>query len=365
MTEFQVQPRPGILDIAPYVPGGSTLPGAARVIKLASNEAALGPSPRALEAYAQAAKSIHLYPDAACTELRKDLARTYDLEPERILCGSGSEYLLDLLVRTYAGAGDEVLYSRHTFPLYRIVTLGAGAAPVEAPDSAFTADVDALLAAVTPRTKIVILANPNNPTGTWLGAGEVARLREGLREDILLIVDAAYAEYPSEPNYNAGEALVRANPGNTVMTRTFSKMFALANLRVGWLYAGEPVIACLQRLRLPFCVTTPAQEAARAALADTDHWHAEKAHSQRYRSELEDGVAALGFDVVKGAGNFIFFPVSDSQGAGCAAALDQHLKNDGIIVRPIPPANAVRVTVGKAEDNTAFLESLQRFVKAR
>ncbi|SOC14747.1 pyridoxal phosphate-dependent aminotransferase, partial [Thalassospira xiamenensis] len=230
-------PRPGILDIAPYVGGKSRTDGATRVIKLSSNEGALGPSPKAIEALRKSAEKLHRYPDGGCEALRNKLAEKYNLEADQIVCGAGSDELITLLIRAYAGPGDEVLYSQHGFLMYPIAAKGVGAVPVTAAETNMTTSVDALLAAVTEKTKIVFVANPNNPTGTYINDAEMKRLRDGLREDIVLVVDAAYAEFMTgQEDYSAGEELVRAGK-NTVMTRTFSKIYGLGGIRLGWCYA--------------------------------------------------------------------------------------------------------------------------------
>lgn len=354
------RPRSSVLDISPYVPGGSALPGVRRVVKLASNESALGPSPHALEAFAAASARLHLYPDSQCRSLRRALSRRYGLRCEGLVCGGGSEYLIDLLTRVYAGPGDEVLFSELTFPLYRIAAQGAGAVPVEAPHTDFRADVDALLAHVSPRTKIVFLANPNNPTGAWLGRTEVERLRAGLPDHVLLVIDAAYAEYVTDTDYTPGADLVDRAPGNVVMTRTFSKIHALANLRVGWAYCPDHVADALLRLRLPFCVSTPAAEAAEAALADEAHAARSRAHTQHWRPRLEAALAQAGMEVTPGAANFTFFRVPPSLGG--LSAFDAHLRARGIIARPIASAGAMRVTIGRDADNEAFLDAVAEFV---
>lgn len=350
------KPRSGILDIAAYVPGASTIEGQARVYKLASNESALGPSPKAIAAFREAAVDLHLYPDARCEALRDAVARHHGLSPEGLIFSNGSEALLDILVRAYAGPGDEVLWPALSFPLYRILTLSAGASPVEAPAPEFTADVDALLGAVTPATKTVIVANPNNPTGTWIPESELRRLRAGLAEHVLLIIDSAYAEYPEDPTYGDGAAVVADNPANTVMTRTFSKMYALASARVGWSYGGADIIATLERIRLTFSVGTAPQAAAVAALADTAHVAAERDHCRRWRERFTERLKALGFAPVSGAVNFVFLPVPAALGGW--QGLDAALKRRGIIARPVPPGNALRVSFGTEQANEAFLDAV-------
>ena len=228
-------PRPGILDIAPYVPGTSALPGAAQVIKLSSNETPLGPSPKAVEAYLAQAAHLSRYPDGSAKPLREALAKLYGLDAARIVAGSGSDELLNLLAQAYLGPGDEAIYSEHGFLVYKIAILARGATPVPAPERDLSADVDAILARVTDATRLVFLANPNNPTGTYLPFDEVKRLHAGLPEHVILVLDAAYAEYVRANDYEAGIEMV-ATTQNTVMTRTFSKIYGLAALRLGWAY---------------------------------------------------------------------------------------------------------------------------------
>ena len=246
--------RPGILDIKPYVGGQSRIPGVKRVIKLASNEGALGPSPKAVAAYKKAASTMFRYPDGGSAELRKAIGEYHRLDPERIICGAGSDELLSLLCRAYAGPGDEVLYNFHGFAIYPILARTCGATPVTAPEKNLRADVDNLLAAVTPNTKILFIANPNNPTGSYISAQEMRRLRTELREDILLVIDAAYAEYVGRNDYSAGFDLVDGGD-NVVVTRTFSKIYGLGGVRLGWCYAPHRIADVLNRIRLPFSVS--------------------------------------------------------------------------------------------------------------
>ncbi len=284
-------PRQGILDIAPYVPGTSALPGARQAIKLSSNETPFGPSPRAVEAYLAAAATLSRYPDGSARPLREALAKLYGLDPARIVCGAGSDELLNLLAQAYLGPGDEAIYTEHGFLVYRIAILARGAVPVVAPEKDLTADVDAILARVTPRTRIVFIANPNNPTGTYLSFDEVKRLRAGLPDDVLLVLDAAYAEYVRRNDYEAGIELV-ATTHNTVMTRTFSKIYGLASLRLGWAYCPAPVADALNRIRGPFNVSGPAIAAGIAALED-------QAHVQRHGRAQRAVARAHGRSVVR------------------------------------------------------------------
>ena len=241
MSMQRPQPRPGVLAIDPYVPGKSAAPGVSRVFKLSSNETPLGPSPNAIAAYRSVADRLADYPDGAATPLREAIGRAFGLDPNRIVCGAGSDDLLNLLARAYLKDGDEAIHTTHGFLVYPIATLGAGAKPVVAAETNYTADVDAILAAVTERTRIVFLANPNNPTGTYLPFDEVKRLHRGLPPRVLLVLDAAYAEYVRRNDYEAGIELV-ATSENVVMCRTFSKIHGLAAMRIGWMYAPASVI---------------------------------------------------------------------------------------------------------------------------
>lgn len=243
------EPRPGILEIAPYVPGRTKAAGGAKLHKLSSNETPLGPSPRAVEAFSACAGHLELYPDGGSTGLREAIADVYGLNPERMICGNGSDEILELVARTYIGPGDEGLYSEYGFLVYKIAILAAGGTPVVAPEQNLTTDVDALLARVTPRTKVVFLANPNNPTGTYLPFDEIRRLHAGLPPSVLLVLDAAYAEYVRRNDYEAGVELA-ATADNVLMTRTFSKIYGLAALRIGWGYGPAHVIDALNRLAL-------------------------------------------------------------------------------------------------------------------
>ncbi|MGH6927126.1 MAG: pyridoxal phosphate-dependent aminotransferase, partial [Dongiaceae bacterium] len=260
--------RPGIMDIAPYKGGDATLPGQQRVIRLASNEGALGPSPHAVRAYRKLSDELHRYPDGGHEALRSAIAARHGLPAEQIVCGAGSDELISLLVRAYAGPGDEVLHSQFGFLMYAIAAKGAGATPIAAPERDYTADVDALLAHVREPTRVVLLANPNNPTGSVLPASEVRRLHAGLPRDVLLVLDSAYAEYVEGGDYEDGAALVAAHD-NAVMLRTFSKIYGLAAVRLGWIYGPAHVVDAVNRIRGPFNVNAPAIAAGIAAIKDT------------------------------------------------------------------------------------------------
>ena len=355
-------PRPGILDIAPYVPGKSSAAGHAKPIKLSSNEGALGPSPRALEAYAKAAGELHRYPDGACEALRAAIGRRFGLDPARIVCGAGSDELIALLVKSYAGPGDEVLFSQYGFLMYPLAALAAGATPVKAPERDWRTDVDALLAGAGPKTKLCFVANPNNPTGTYIPATELKRLRDGLPAHALLVVDAAYAEYVSRNDYGDGADLVAARD-DVVMTRTFSKIFALGGMRLGWCYGPPAVIDALNRVRGPFNVSSAAQAAGIAALEDLSFADRSRAHNDVWLPWLMRELEALGLEVPESVGNFALarFP----GGAEQAEAANAHLAADGIIARMVGAYGLpehLRITVGTEAEMRATVASLKRFL---
>ena len=358
-------PRPGILEIDRYVGGRSAAPGVNRAIRLASNESALGPSPRAVAAYRGEAASLHRYPDGEATALRDAIGRHHGLDPERIVCGAGSDEIIGLLARCYAGPGEEVLYSEFGFAMYPISSRGAGATPVAAPERDFTADVDALLARAGGRTRLVFLANPNNPTGTYLTPLELRRLRAGLADDVLLVIDAAYAEFVDRNDYTPGHELVDAFD-NVVVTRTFSKLHGLAALRLGWCYCAPDVADVLHRVRGPFNVASPAQAAGIEALADTAFADRAKVHNDTWRPWLAEALSALGLAVVPGVANFVLarFPA----GTASAAAANAYLTERGILVRATAGyglPDCLRITVGLEEENRAVVDALAAFLAAQ
>ena len=355
-------PQPGILSIKPYV-GGRGGGAEGRVFKLSSNESALGPSPAARDAFLKAAGTLEVYPDGGQHVLKDAIAKRYGLSPERLICGNGSDEILSYLAQAYLGPGDEAVHSAHGFVMYRLVTLANGATPVAVPETDLTANVDALLAAVTERTRIVFLANPNNPTGTYLPFEEVKRLHAGLPDGTILVIDAAYAEYVRANDYEAGIELV-STASNVVMTRTFSKIHALASLRIGWAYAPADVVDVLNRIRGPFNVTGPAIAAGAASLGDSAHLEQSVAHNDLWRDRLQEALTGMGLSVTSGVGNFLLVRFPDGPGKDAASA-EAWLAGRGIYVRNVAEyglENSLRVTVGSAEANTAFLDALRVFL---
>jgi histidinol-phosphate aminotransferase len=356
-------PRPGVLDIQAYVPGKSGAAGVAKIYKLSSNETPLGPSPKAVAA----AKAVDLefYPDGAATKLREAIAAKYGLDPARIVCGAGSDELLNLLTHAYVGPGDEGVFTEHGFLVYRIAILAAGGKPVVVPETNYTADVDAILAAVTARTKVVFLANPNNPTGTYLPFDEVKRLHAGLPPQVLLVLDAAYAEYVRRNDYASGLELV-ATAENVVMTRTFSKIYGLAALRLGWMVGPAHIADAVNRIRGPFNVNAPAIEAGVAAIADDAHVADAVTHNERWLSWVTGELEALGLQVTPSVGNFILIHFPPDAGRTAKDA-DAFLTKRGLIMRAVGAyglPNALRMTIGDEEANRLVVTALSEFVRA-
>lgn len=363
------QIKPWIAAIEAYVPGKAKLDGIAEPVKLSSNENPMGPSPKAVAAMAAAAGAMHRYPDGASAALRDAIAAQHGLEPERIVCGTGSDELLQLLSLAYAGPGDEVLFVRHGFMVYPIAARRAGAEPVAAPDRDYAADVDALLAAVTPRTRLLYLANPNNPTGTLIRGAEVRRLHAALRRDVVLVLDAAYAEYIDDPDYEDGFALARAHD-NIIVTRTFSKIYGLAGERVGWGYGAPAIIDALNRIRGPFNVPSAGAAGAIAAIGDQD-WVAKcRDHNTRWRSWLTNEVLALGnagLRAVPSAANFVMIEFPEA-GPLTAEAANAHLMREGFLVRWLPAqglGRCLRISIGTEDETRGVAASLRRFVESQ
>ena len=357
------KPQPSIMGIDPYVGGEAEIPGSDRVIKLASNEGAFGPSPKAIEAFKELAGTLHRYPDGSCGELRRAIGERHGLDPEHIVCGAGSDELIGLLSQSYAGSGDEVLHSHHGFLMYPISAMATGATPVAAPETNLTADVDALLDHVTQRTRILFVANPNNPTGTYLSDAEMRRLRAGLRDDILLVVDAAYADYVERDDYQAGDELVHSGD-NVVMTQTFSKIHGMGGLRLGWAYCPAAVANVLNRVRGPFNVNAAAAAAGIVAIGDTEFTERVRLHNKEWRAWTCDELVKLGLSVTDSVGNFLLVCFGDVPGRNAEAA-DTFLKERGIIVRRMTAyhlSQCLRITIGLEDEMRAVIGALAAFL---
>lgn len=353
------RPRPEILDIAPYVGGESKVAGQNRVIKLSANEGAFGTPPGAVRAVEALAAEQFRYPDGSARALREALGARFGLDPARIVCGAGSDDLIYQLCLAYGGKGTELIMTRHAFSLYGIAGTYAGCGIVQAEERNLTADIDAILACVSPATRLVFLANPNNPTGSLVPASEVARLRAGLPPDVLLVLDAAYAEYVDRPDYDPGVGLVDAGD-NTVMTRTFSKIFGLGGARVGWCYAPPAVVDVMNRVRMPFNVSLAGQAAAIAALNEPGWVEKGRAHNTEWRAWMTRALEGLGIRVWPSEGNFV---LADFATVEAADAADATLKARGIIVRKMGAyalPHCLRITIGAAEECRAVAEALDR-----
>lgn len=359
-------PRAGVLEIPMYVPGRSRAEGHEHVVKLSSNESALGTSEKAMAAYRALEGELHRYPDGNAADLREAIAGVHRadgdvLDAENIVCGEGSDEIIHLLTAAYAGPGDEVLHSTHGFVMYKLSALGVGATPVAAPEREWTPDVDALLKRVTERTRLVFLSNPN-PTGTYLPRRELVRLHSGLPAHVVLAIDAAYAEYVTQDDYASGLELVGA-ADNVVMTRTFSKAYGLAGLRLGWCYGPTGVVDVLNRLRGPFNVTAPAQAAGIAAVEDQAFVARARQHNETWRNWLESELRRLGVPYIPSVTNFVCAGFPDKEKT--AAAAIEHMMGDGVLVRDMNayglPSHA-RITIGLAEETRAVVRSLETFL---
>ena len=338
-----IRPQPGILDIALYQGGQSHLAGMANVVKLSSNENPFGPGERAKEVFLRSAHTLHRYPNTDHAGLRQAIAEVHGLDAARVICGVGSDEIITFLCQAYAGPGDEVIHTEHGFLMYRISALAVGATPVEVPERERTTDVDAILAACNRRTKLVFIANPNNPTGTMIGAKDVARLAEKLPPQAILVLDGAYAEYVE--GYDGGKALVEARD-NVVMTRTFSKIYGLGGLRIGWGYGPAAIIDVLNRIRGPFNLSTAQLDVAEAAVRDQDHVVRCRSENARMRVWLAEALAEMGVPSDVSMANFVLARFAD---AAEAAACDEHLRGAGLIVRQVAGyklPHCLRITIG-------------------
>jgi histidinol-phosphate aminotransferase len=355
------RPRPEILEISPYVGGEATLEGMNRVYKLSSNEGAFGVPPGAQEAYRRLAGEIFRYPDGGALDLRRAIGARFGLDPARIVCGAGSDDLIYQLCLAYGGAGRDIVMTEHGFSIYHIAGTYAGSRVIKTRERNLTADVDAILAAVSSSTRLCFLANPNNPTGSMLPYEEVARLRAGLPAEVLLVLDAAYAEYVERPDYDPGIRLVNATD-NTVMTRTFSKIFGLGGMRIGWAYGPPAVIDVFNRVRAPFNVSIASQAAAIAALVEPGWVEKGRAHNTEYRPKLAAGLTAAGIKVWPSEGNFV---LADFTTKARAEAADTHLRRRGVIARPVGGyglPHCLRITVGTAEEVQVVIDALGEFM---
>lgn len=357
------RPQPYIPDIEVSVVKKASPGMPPKRIDLSLNESSFGVSPKATAAAQERSERLYRYPDPASTELRHAIGRTYGLDPEQIICGNGSEELLDIIGRLYARLGDEILFSEYSFMQFPIVAMRVGATPVKAPEADLTTVVDTLLERVSDKTRIVFLANPNNPSGTYIPADEVRRLRDGLPSSVVFVIDSAYAEYVDQDDYSDGTELVEGHD-NVIMTRTFSKAFGLAALRVGWAYAAPSMIAVMNRMRGIGNVNAIAQEAAVAALGDLDFVASVRERTSEERAWLGGQLMSMGLSIVPSQANFVMARFPNDTNHRASAALI-HLAERGIIVRGVEDyglEDYLRITIGLREENEAVVEALKGFM---
>jgi histidinol-phosphate aminotransferase len=355
--------HPDIASLSPYVPGKPIEElqrelGLARVIKLASNENPLGPSPKALAALVGGHESLHRYPDGGAYRLRQALADRWKVSLDHIILGNGSDEVLGLLARTFLAPGDEAVMADQTFVIYKMEVTAAHGKAVIVPLVNWTHDLDGMAKAITPKTRLVFLCNPNNPTGTMVAADAVARFMAQVPEDVVVVFDEAYLEYVRDPHFP--DSLQYVTQGrNAIVLRTFSKIYGLAGLRIGYGITTPEITNCLNRVRPPFNANTLAQRAALAALGDDEHVAKSRAVNAAGMQQLESGLRALGFDAIPSQANFVYFDVK-RDGRGVFDAL----LREGVIVRHIE-GTMLRVTIGQPDENEAFLASLKKVLQSK
>lgn len=358
----QIKPQPGIMDIALYVGGASHVDGQTNVLKLSSNENPLGPSTAAKDAVARSVHEMHRYPSTDHTPLRQAIGETWAVDPDRVICGVGSDEIIHFLCQCYAGQGDEVIHTEHGFAMYRISALAAGATPVEVKENDRVTDVDAILAACTDKTKLVFIANPNNPTSTMIGEGEMIRLADGIPPQAILVLDGAYAEFVD--GYDGGVSIIEARD-NVVMTRTFSKIYGLGGLRVGWGYGPKEIIDVLNRIRGPFNLSSAALAAAEASVRDTDYLQKCRIENAKWRDWLSNALAEIGVPCDTSTANFVLARFGSEAEAN---ACDDHLKSEGILIRRVAGYNlphCLRITVGDESACRRVVHAIAQFKGAR
>ena len=360
------EPVPSLHSLSPYVQGQGHIQGHADPIKLSSNESNLGPSPRAIEAYQNRGKELFRYPDGDQAGLRNAIADVFKLDADRIICGNGSEELLLLLIRAYLSPGDEAICSEFSFAMAKTHAIAQGAKVITAAEPELVPSVDEILKQVSSATRMVLLASPNNPVGRYLPASEVKRLHDHLPENVLLVLDSAYADYVTEEDFEAGAHFVDA-ADNVVMTRTFSKLYGLAGLRIGWAYCPAHIIETLQRIRTPFNANAAALAAAEAAVKDIEYTNFVREHNNSWLAKLRSEINGIGFEVIPSVANFYLIRFPETAGQDVKAVWD-HFLSKGIIARPINaggPQNCLRLTVGLDHENEAVIAALREFKQGK
>ena len=362
----QPLPKPGITDIEAYVPGKAKVTGVANPIKLSSNENILGSSPQARAAFAAAADTLHIYPDSTASVVRAAVAQHFDLEPERLVFGDGSDEVLHLINQVFLEPGDNIIMGQYGFSAYAIGARACQAQVREVAEPNYRFSVEAALAAVDDRTRIVFITQPANPTGSFLTREELGELHAGLPPSVLLVIDGAYAEFATDPRFDDGLALARAQQ-NVIVTRTFSKLHGLAALRIGWGYCPAPIADAIERIRAPFNTSIAAQQAAVAALADVDFQARSRDHVALWRPWLTQQLGGLGLEVVPSQANFVLagFP---TQRGRTAPEAEAWLAARGYIVRGVANyglPHHIRITIGLEEHNRAIIEALAEFLRGQ
>ena len=363
MKNYPVPAHSGVLSLKPYVGGASSIKGKDSVIKLSSNESASGTNPAAIEAVRDYAENLFRYPDGGATILRQTIAETHGLEADRIVCGNGSDELIGLLCHAYLGTNDEVVITQYAFSMYRLYTICCGASPVTVPEKDFKIDLQSVLKVVNPRTKMIFITNPGNPTGTYLPLEELRTFCHKLPENIMIVIDSAYAEFVGKDDYSAGAELVDEFP-NVVMLRTFSKIYGLGGVRLGWSYSSREIADVLNRIRAPFNVNAVAQIAGTAALKNQDFVKTAFEHNQNWLNRLPSDFKKIGLKMTPSVANFVLvhFPEDSEKSAEKA---DLFLQSRGIIVRRLLSyglPDALRITIGNDEEMNAVLEALKDFM---
>ncbi|MEX0283610.1 MAG: histidinol-phosphate transaminase [Paracoccaceae bacterium] len=355
---IQPVPQPGIMDIALYQGGKSHVDGVAEVLKLSSNENPLGACPAAVEAIVAQATGVHRYPSTDHAELRAAIAEVHGLNADQIICGVGSDEVLQFVSQTFAGPGDEIIHTEHGFSMYPILARMAGATPVCVPEVERVVDVDAILNAVSDRTRVVFIANPGNPTGTMVPADELARLADALPTSVILVLDGAYTEFVD--GFDGGASLVEGRP-NVLMTRTFSKIYGLGGLRIGWGYGPREMIDVMTRIRQPFNLSEVQMAAATAAVRDRTWVSDCAALNAEQRTRLIAAMRQLGLACDDSHGNFVLVRFADEAEA---AAADAALQALGIIVRRVSGygfPEGLRITVGDADQTGRVIAALTQW----
>ncbi|MBM7066077.1 histidinol-phosphate transaminase [Actibacterium sp. 188UL27-1] len=353
-----ITPQPGIMDIALYQGGKSAIAGRTDVLKLSSNENPLGPPPSALAALAKAAAGVHLYPSTDHAGLRLAIGEVHGLDPDRVICGVGSDEVLQFVTQAFAGPGDEIIHTEHGFSLYPVLIHMAGATAVKVAERERQVDIDAIIAAVTPRTRVILVTNPGNPTGTMVPVSKLERLVDAVRDDIVIVLDGAYTEYAD--GYDGGTALAGSRP-NVLMTRTFSKIYGLGGLRIGWGYADREMIDVMTRIRQPFNLSVLQLSAAEAAIRDRVWVENCAALNSAQRARLTGALRQLGWACDEAHGNFVLARLADEAEA---TAVDAALQADGILVRRVGGygfPEGLRITVGDEDQTGRVITALTRW----